>query len=909
MNWNRAALLATAVSLVVTGPALAASPSPGASLQAAWDRLVLEPSLVHSSVSALAVDLSTGQTLAAINPTTRETPASVTKLFTSAAGLALLGPGFRYTTTVVQSSGALYLVGGGDPWLGADGTAGLAQLAAKVAHRVPHASRVIGVATEWARPFWGVGWSLGDFSPSWGAAASPLMTDRSEVWVTVGPGAETGAPPSVVAWLNQAASLGGTPPVFHVRDLATTGPAGSPDTLTITAEPGTSLIVATGSIPVGTASWSTSVSIMDPALFTAQLFQQALTRDGVSFTAPAATGTAPQHAQTVAVHSSVPLSVLLKTQNQFSINQMAENLFRQLAVGRSPIPTQAASSAIIQQFLGSIGVSTNRVQVDGSGVSALDETSAQQVVDVLSYAARQPWFTIYRNSLMHLNDPANCGFWCTPYVLPAGAQLWIKTGNLSNQWNDAGYAETASGQLIAFAILDDGTPTRENSYPGSSEDQMMRDVAFVPDVPPVAGQAYTPSGPPAALQRLLRLAGVGPVSGDVVGAEAVNVTSGRVAWQENSETLVRAGLTPRLFLAEAALRGADPGRLPPLQVLAAGRRSGTRLSGALVVVGSGDPAVTATTLEALARGVRSAGIRTVAGGIRYVDGVSGWNPVRWPSDMPWEEMGQAWAPPTGAFRVADGQVTVTVTGGDHVGSPATLTRPAGLPVHPVNDVTTSAHPTGVEILPALGSGLLTLTGSVAPSDTVSVTLAPANPGAVAASLFRQDLASAGVMVREGVGAVSPAPSAPVVAEVPGSSIWTLASDSLNGPSAGASETLEARLSRQGRAALAGEALTAGDQIQEWTGLAPENYVTASSLAGLLRSSWNRGQKSLGHLIGQRLWVSTVPEETAVAGYMKGPDSQVLAVAVVIGEELPAGSLFQSPTARWVRTGGSSASHV
>jgi hypothetical protein len=149
----------------------------------------------------------------------------------------------------------------------------------------------------------------------------------------------------------------------------------------------------------------------------------------------------------------------------------------------------------------------------------------------------------------------------------------------------------------------------------------------------------------------------------------------------------------------------------------------------------------------------------------------------------------------------------------------------------------------------------------------------------------------------------------VVAEVPGSSVWTLASDSLNGPSAGASETLEAHLSRQGRAALAGEALTAGDQIQEWTGLAPENYVTASSLAGLLRSSWNRGQKSLGHLIGQRLWVSTVPEETAVAGYMKGPDSQVLAVAVVIGEELPAGSLFQSPTARWVRTGGSSASHV
>lgn len=58
------------------------------------------------------------------------TPASITKLLTSTAALAKLGPEHRFTTTVTRSGNRLTLVGGGDPLLT---SADLATLAAETA--------------------------------------------------------------------------------------------------------------------------------------------------------------------------------------------------------------------------------------------------------------------------------------------------------------------------------------------------------------------------------------------------------------------------------------------------------------------------------------------------------------------------------------------------------------------------------------------------------------------------------------------------------------------------------------------------------------------------------------------------------------------------------------------------------
>jgi D-alanyl-D-alanine carboxypeptidase/D-alanyl-D-alanine-endopeptidase (penicillin-binding protein 4) len=83
---------------------------------------------------ALVVDLSAGEELYAAHADRRRVPASVQKLYTTAAALRRLGPDARLVTSVLASApvgedgtlvGDLYLRGAGDPTLGAAGISAL----------------------------------------------------------------------------------------------------------------------------------------------------------------------------------------------------------------------------------------------------------------------------------------------------------------------------------------------------------------------------------------------------------------------------------------------------------------------------------------------------------------------------------------------------------------------------------------------------------------------------------------------------------------------------------------------------------------------------------------------------------------------------------------------------------------
>ncbi len=115
------------------GPVLAAGDGTGklptgSGLQSAL-AVPLSATALGPQVSAVVTDPATGKILWSQNPDQASTPASTTKLVTSAAALAVLGPGATFTTKVVrgasqssatQSSAtenSVILVGGGDPTL------------------------------------------------------------------------------------------------------------------------------------------------------------------------------------------------------------------------------------------------------------------------------------------------------------------------------------------------------------------------------------------------------------------------------------------------------------------------------------------------------------------------------------------------------------------------------------------------------------------------------------------------------------------------------------------------------------------------------------------------------------------------------------------------------------------------
>src|SRR5271165_7276506 len=123
------------VMVVVLGLAPAfAAPSPASTTGTAPATVTLlaeriaallnAPDLAHGFWGIEVVSLGTGETLYAQNADKLFTPASNTKLFTTAAALALIGPDYKFRTTVETTgtldrygrlNGDLVLVGHGDP--------------------------------------------------------------------------------------------------------------------------------------------------------------------------------------------------------------------------------------------------------------------------------------------------------------------------------------------------------------------------------------------------------------------------------------------------------------------------------------------------------------------------------------------------------------------------------------------------------------------------------------------------------------------------------------------------------------------------------------------------------------------------------------------------------------------------
>src|SRR5262252_1864861 len=114
-------LLLPWVCLILATQLTAANPKP---LPARIATALSDPDLARGFWGIDVIDLSTGQVLYEQNADKLFTPASNTKLFTTAAALALIGPDYKFRTTVETNgsldkygrlTGDLILVGHGDP--------------------------------------------------------------------------------------------------------------------------------------------------------------------------------------------------------------------------------------------------------------------------------------------------------------------------------------------------------------------------------------------------------------------------------------------------------------------------------------------------------------------------------------------------------------------------------------------------------------------------------------------------------------------------------------------------------------------------------------------------------------------------------------------------------------------------
>ena len=903
-SWAASTLFATAVFLTSWAPrstsaqVLAPATStaiPTTTLEGAWNAILAQsPSMDHATVSAYAYDITTHTPLAAVHPDWRLTPASVNKLFTSVAALSTLGPTFRYTTQVRVSQspdGPVYLVGLGDPWLEANGGRGLESIARTVAAHVRHATQVVGVSTLFGPTTLGTGWAWEDLPYSYAAPVSALTSARDEIHIVVTPAATAGVPPHVAVNPLNPSTIPAAP-FLSVTNRAQTGAAGSPDTFLISHVPGTEHFILTGRLPIGTSAVDDYLTLAHPVLMTAVTFQRILAKDGVTFTRPATTGPLPSGTRTLLTHQSPPLKKYLQIQNTFSINSMAEALFHELGARAYGTGTSAYAQAALAHFLTSHDVASNSVHLDGSGLSPYDEVSAREAVELLTFAAGQPWFATFEHSLIHIGRTNQCSYLCGLMDhTAADGTVWLKTGNLNNQWNYVGYATAKNGNLVAFAILIDGLPTgRYYTAAVGPIDAMTVAVASYPNESARAGSGPSDSGT-VSLPPLLKPI-VGPFSPrDVVGGSLVSFPAHggtpQTVWQANGGLRLEGGLLPRLGVALAASRFHPS--VPGAEVLTQGTRSGTVLQGNLVLDGRWDPSLTAAGLAVLAQDVARSGIHSVTGRVVGVDGpIPTWYTEPWPPGIPWEFLNSGLTPPISPLSVGQGQVVLSVRG-TGVATQAVQVLPAGAPVTAqvarLGRISSAiASGSGLTASWVRGTNRFVLSGSVAPGGPSEVTVSDPSPAEEAAALFRADLTRDGV-VTHGVSLIRSAPSdTSVMGTLPAVSLPPVAVASLTDPSGYTSLDLYGVLGKNAARILAQD-LGPVDYAPDPTGLGTENYLTANSITRLLANAAGVGaDTSVLSALRQPWVVQTAEAETAVGVF--GRRGRVYAYCVIVNGKKP-----------------------
>jgi D-alanyl-D-alanine carboxypeptidase/D-alanyl-D-alanine-endopeptidase (penicillin-binding protein 4) len=439
----------------------------------------------------LVVDAATGETLYEKNADRYFAPASNMKLLTTALALDKLGPGFRFRTTVETHgaiaqgvlSGDLILVGRGDPNLSNrkfpfdvkeefDGPPEklLIELADQiVAHGVKEISGdIVGDDSYFPRDRYPDGWEIDDMVWEYGAAISAIVLDDNSVTLALTPGDKAGD--GTVGVVEPAT------PDFALRNEVTTSDKAEKADLTLVREPGSTMVVVSGTLPAKSAPQKRVLAIQEPAQHSASTLARLLADRGVKFWGTVRANHEPDPAEAsrtvLAEHVSLPLGDTLKLVNKISQNLHTEILLRTAArqQGRWAKPDDLLKFP--EEFYARAGIAPGDVvQEDGSGMSRHDLVTPRALVALLLHAQKQSWFPVFFGSL----PVAGIDGTLSDRMKKAGmmGRIHAKTGSVTHVQTLSGYADTLGGRRLIFSFLSNNESVQDHEVHDALEGLCM----------------------------------------------------------------------------------------------------------------------------------------------------------------------------------------------------------------------------------------------------------------------------------------------------------------------------------------------------------------------------------------------------------------------------------------------------
>ena len=428
---------------------------------------------LKGTVVGISVQDMQGKTVASLNGDLRMTPASNTKLVTTGCALHALGPDFRfrtglgYTGTVKDGTleGDLYILGGGDPTIGAKDS---------IAYR-PEAlfwkwktllrgagierihGRIIGDGSAYEDHLEHVSWSYDDLGTYYGTGSNALCFYQNAIDYSVAAGAREGAPVSFVQTYPET-------PWMHTANYGVTGSAGSGNSLYLYTTDLAPYAQLRGVYGLDRKPKTEHFANKYGDLTCAYYFWKNLKETGWEVTGEYAqvdrSGriSGPDFIQNdlagkpveIGYTESPALSEIARITNWNSDNFYAESMMRAMGEIATTVASYDSCRVAVYEVLAGLGMPLEEIRLaDGCGLSRMNYLSATWITDYLQAMLHSPAAGDFLASL-----PAPGQGTLNMIRIKGGERIRMKSGSMDGVLCYSGYILDASGApAYTFSIL------------------------------------------------------------------------------------------------------------------------------------------------------------------------------------------------------------------------------------------------------------------------------------------------------------------------------------------------------------------------------------------------------------------------------------------------------------------------
>ena len=427
---------------------------------------ILNPQI--STISYEVVNLKSGEVVASQNPMLCATPASVTKIITTATALELLGGDFQFSTYIETNgaidngvlNGDLIIRGGADPTLGSihlGDRAFLDYFVKVIKHKgINHITGdVIIDPTCLDRCAASVKWIWEDMGFHYGAAAFGLSAYDNTSIITMNSG-DFGTKPIITSVWPETPNLA----IYNeVKTLSIPN-----DSVWAFCQPYGLALYLQGGMPVNRNNYVVRTSIPNPSLVVAKSLHKMLGDYGVKVDGDYSVQTEYFSEQRTLIYEykSRKLREIIRLTNFKSNNLYAEHIFRRL--GNIIMPNEATSSAsiqVIKDYWAKQGVDVSALFLyDGCGLAAQNAYSAHFLNQILVHMRKSPNWDDFYQSLPRAGREGTVGSFLYKTKLQDIARL--KSGSLSGVQCYSGYIMHGDKEYAVTVMVNNFTCKRKD---------------------------------------------------------------------------------------------------------------------------------------------------------------------------------------------------------------------------------------------------------------------------------------------------------------------------------------------------------------------------------------------------------------------------------------------------------------